>query len=269
MRSRRWSPHEPPSPCPNDRRPRARGVLRSVCGRRARPSSPRMGRGHGSRDHRRLGAGPLSSKSGPEVALALGKLSQSETGHIAAWINIAGVLGGSPLADAALSAPRCWAALALFGWKRLGVDGMKSMSTLRRRGELGDIRIPEHVLVVSYVPLPLSGQVSPRAREGYADLRSLGPNDGLALTFDEIFPGGATLVEVGLDHYLAAAQGVSAGWTCRQTQLSVRWLPVPPPALPGRQGSRTAARRTGARVVPGFGPSTRWPRRPGTCSASR
>ena len=35
-------------------------------------------------------------------------------------------------------------------------------------------------------------------------MRSLGPNDGLALTLDEIFPGGATLVEIGLDHYMSA-----------------------------------------------------------------
>lgn len=145
-----------------------------------------------------------ASKSGPEVALALAKLSQEEAGHIAAWINIAGVLGGSPLVDAALVAPRCWAALALFGWRRWGLDGMKSMSTLVRRGRLGEIRIPEHVLVVNHVPLPLSGQVSRRARGGYGDMRSLGPNDGLALTLDEIFPGGATLVEMGLDHYMSA-----------------------------------------------------------------
>ncbi len=145
-----------------------------------------------------------ASKSGPEVALALATLSQEEAGHIAAWINIAGVLGGSPLVDAGLVAPRCWAALALFGWRRWGLDGMKSMSTLVRRGRLGEIRIPEHVLVVNHVPLPLSGQLSRRARGGYGDMRSLGPNDGLALTLDEIFPGGATLVEMGLDHYMSA-----------------------------------------------------------------
>ena len=33
---------------------------------------------------------------------------------------------------------------------------------------------------------------------------SIGPNDGLALTLDEIFPGAATLVELGLDHYMSA-----------------------------------------------------------------
>ena len=104
-----------------------------------------------------------ASKSGPEAALALASLSQEEAGHIAAWINVAGVLGGSPLADAAVVAPRCWAALALFGWRRWGLDGMKSMSTLVRRGGLGAIRIPEHVIVVNHVPLPLSGQASTRA----------------------------------------------------------------------------------------------------------
>ncbi len=81
---------------------------------------------------------------------------------------------------------------------------MKSMSTRLRRGALDEIHLPEHVLVVNYVPLPLSGHVSPRARGGYEEMRSLGPNDGLALTIDEVFPGGRTLVEIGLDHFMSA-----------------------------------------------------------------
>ncbi len=145
-----------------------------------------------------------ASKSGPEVALALATLSRDEAAHVAAWVNVAGVLGGSPLVDGALVAPRCWGALALFGWRRGGLDGMRSMSTRARRGVLSDLRIPEHVLVVNHVPLPLSGDVSRRARGGYEGMRSIGPNDGLALTLDEIFPGAATLVELGLDHYMSA-----------------------------------------------------------------
>jgi hypothetical protein len=145
-----------------------------------------------------------ASKSGSEVALALGMLSPEEAGHVAAWVNVAGVLGGSPLVDGALVAPRCWAALALFGWRRGGLDGMRSMSTRLRRAALRDLRVPEHVLVVNHVPVPLSGHVSRRARGGYEGMRSLGPNDGLALTLDEIFPEGATLVEFGLDHYMSA-----------------------------------------------------------------
>src|SRR5882757_3557601 len=40
-----------------------------------------------------------ASKSGPEVALALTRLETAETRHVAAWINVAGVLQGTPLAD--------------------------------------------------------------------------------------------------------------------------------------------------------------------------
>lgn len=145
-----------------------------------------------------------ASKSGPEVARALAMLSPGEAEHVAAWVNVAGVLGGSPLADGALVAPRCWAALALFGWRRGGLDGMRSMSTRLRRAALPELRVPEHVVVVNHVPLPLSGHVSRRARGGYEWMRSLGPNDGLALTLDEIFPGAATLVEIGVDHYMSA-----------------------------------------------------------------
>jgi hypothetical protein len=145
-----------------------------------------------------------ASKSGPEVALALAMLSPDAARQIAAWVNVAGVLGGSPLVDGALVAPRCWAALALFGWRRGGLDGMRSMSTRLRRAALPALRVPEHVLVVNHVPLPLSGHLSRRARGGYEEMRSLGPNDGLALTLDEIIPGAATLVEIGLDHYMSA-----------------------------------------------------------------
>ena len=40
-----------------------------------------------------------ASKSGPEVALALTRLETAEIRHVAAWINVAGVLQGTPLAD--------------------------------------------------------------------------------------------------------------------------------------------------------------------------
>jgi hypothetical protein len=143
-----------------------------------------------------------ASKSGAEVALALAGLSARETGHVAAWVNIGGVLGGSPLADAALTAPRCWGALAFLGWRPGGLDGMRSMSTAARRSRVGELRLPGHILVVNYLPLPLSGNVTPRARSGYESMRALGPNDGLALTPDEIFPGAVSILEVGLDHFM-------------------------------------------------------------------
>src|SRR5688572_32792496 len=42
------------------------------------------------------------SKSGAEVATALTRLGASGTSEVAAWVNIAGTLQGSPLADESL-----------------------------------------------------------------------------------------------------------------------------------------------------------------------
>jgi hypothetical protein len=94
--------------------------------------------------------------------------------------------------------------VALFGWRKGGLDGLRSLVTARRRARLAAVEVPEHVLVVNYVPLPLSGDVTGPARSGYEAMRLLGPNDGIALTTDEILPGGATIVEAGLDHFMAA-----------------------------------------------------------------
>ena len=78
------------------------------------------------------------------------------------------------------------------------------MATAPRRARLAGLTLPGHVLAVNYVPLPLSGDVTGSARSGYESMRALGPNDGLALTTDEILSGGVTIVEAGLDHFMAA-----------------------------------------------------------------
>ena len=95
-----------------------------------------------------------ASKSGPEVALALTKLGPAETRHVAAWINAVGALQGTPLAD-----DRLFPALRyLVG----GLDdaGMDSITTARSRQRFASFRVPEHVLVVNYFGIPVSGSVS-------------------------------------------------------------------------------------------------------------
>jgi hypothetical protein len=62
--------------------------------------------------------------------------------------------------------------------------------------------VPEHILVVNYFGIPLSGSVSAWARPGYVPLSKHGPNDGILLLSDMIFPGGVTVAELGLDHFL-------------------------------------------------------------------
>jgi hypothetical protein len=63
------------------------------------------------------------------------------------------------------------------------------------------MHLPQHVLSISYVGIPLSGQVSAQARGGYARLRARGPNDGLTYLTDAIAAGGVTIPELGVDHF--------------------------------------------------------------------
>jgi hypothetical protein len=137
-----------------------------------------------------------ASKSGPEVALALTKLGPAETHHVAAWINTVGALQGTPMADDHLAPELDY----IFG--RLDPEGTESIKTERSRRRFESFRVPEHVLVVNYFGIPVSGSISFLARRGFFPMRKYGPNDGIVLLSDMIFPGGVTLAELGSDHFM-------------------------------------------------------------------
>ena len=125
-----------------------------------------------------------ASKSGSEVALALTKLGPAQTRHVAAWINAVGALQGTPLADEQLFPELKY----IVG----GLDdaGMESMTTARSRQRFDSFRVPEHVLVVNYFGIPVTGSVSFVLGRSYFPLRKYGPNDGNVLLPDMIFPRG-------------------------------------------------------------------------------
>jgi hypothetical protein len=160
-----------------------------------------------------------ASKSSPEVALALTRLGLAETGHVAAWINTVGALQGSPVADEGL-APELEYIVG-----KVDVAGKDSITTARSRQRFDSFRIPEHVLVVNYFGIPVSGSISFLARRGFFPLRKHGPNDGLLLLSDMIFPGGVTLAELGSDHFLLGAHLEITAVALAIT--IVRWLENP------------------------------------------
>jgi hypothetical protein len=137
-----------------------------------------------------------ASKSGPEVALALTKLRPAETRHVAAWINAMGALQGTPLVD-----ERLFPDLEILMGK-VDAAGTESMTTARSRQRFDTFRIPEHVFVVNYFGVPVTGSVSFFARASFFPLRKYGPNDGTVLLPDMIFPGSVTLTELGSDHFM-------------------------------------------------------------------
>ncbi len=143
-----------------------------------------------------------ASSGSASVAFALGHLLHSDEAlPIVAWLNIDGLLQGSALADAAVRGPKRWLVKLVTFAKRWDFASIESMTTYRSRARFSTLQIPKHVLVINYVGIPLSGDITKLAKDGYEDLRREGPNDGLTLITDEIFPGGMTVVELGLDHY--------------------------------------------------------------------
>ncbi len=170
-----------------------------------------------------------ASKSGSEVALALTQLGSTETRHVAAWINIVGTLQGSPLADGNL-----WQQLEdTIG--QVDIAGVESLTTQRSRQRFHAFRIPEHVLVVNYIGIPLTGSISSLARTGYLELRDYGPNDGLSLLSDLIAPGGLTLAELGRDHFLLDERIDVT--TAALAIAVIRWLRHHDPSLSSIPGS--------------------------------
>ena len=83
------------------------------------------------------------------------------------------------------------------------VSAVESMSAARSRERLRRLRLPEHIAVVNYVGIPLTGDVSSRVGFFYNSMRALGPNDGLTLITDPILPGTRTIVALGQDHFFA------------------------------------------------------------------
>ena len=122
------------------------------------------------------------------------------------------------------------------------------MATGPSRKRLEDARLPESVAVVNVVAVPVSGSVSSTVAQCYRILLGHGPNDGVVLLADTIWPGGANIVVLGADHLFAAHRGDAHGLALmRVVDLAVRRnsaahppyvpLPVASTELTGRERS--------------------------------
>jgi hypothetical protein len=147
-----------------------------------------------------------ASKGGPEAALALDALRDTPVAdRVVAWINVSGLMGGSAIADGSLA----WPARAFVQGLMLMIGGsmrpVESMTQARSRERRDALDLPEHLVVVNYVAAPYSGDITPRGAFTWSFLRPSGPNDGITLLADARMPG-ITLIEPGVDHFLAGPQ---------------------------------------------------------------
>jgi hypothetical protein len=143
-----------------------------------------------------------ASSAGPAIHLTLGRLlNAGQRQLVKAWLNLGGILQGSPLVDYLLARPWLMTPVIWFtGWDEKAIQ---SMATVPSQQRFADLRVDTKLLVVNYLGIPLSGQLSRHSEDKYPILSAQGPNDGLTLLTDAIAPNSLTIVALGSDHFFA------------------------------------------------------------------
>ena len=142
-----------------------------------------------------------ASSGGPTVAASL--MAPDIAGHpgLAGWLNICGVLNGSPVIDRFTHWSRSWILRLLTVFEGWRYADLLSLSRYQSAQRFRGFRAPPQLTIVNYIGIPFSGQVSDTARGFYNLLRNSGPNDGLTLVTDAMAPG-YTVLAVGSDHFI-------------------------------------------------------------------
>jgi hypothetical protein len=194
-------------------------------------------RKRGASDKKIILAG--ASSAGPAIHLALGdKLDPHERRPIKAWLNLGGILQGSPLIDLFQSRPQRWLFDAITWFQGWDTEAILSMSAERGQARFARLNVDTDILVINYLGIPLSGQLSQYSKDKYPLLKAEGPNDGLTLLTDAIAPNSLTIVALGSDHFFAEDPRIDEK-TVALMKLIIRTLEqgLPP-------GCRSLPRRT-------------------------
>ncbi|MGI9303697.1 MAG: hypothetical protein ACR2RB_13505 [Gammaproteobacteria bacterium] len=152
-----------------------------------------------------------ASSAGPAIHLSIGEqLQGKQLQSIAAWVNIGGILRGSPLIDHYQQWPQRWLFNTVLWWENWDTEKVLSMSVQRSRKRFERLSLSDDVLVINYLGLSLSGQLGKYSRDRYPLLAPQGPNDGLTLLADVIAPGSITIIAMGSDHFFAEDPRIDA-----------------------------------------------------------
>jgi hypothetical protein len=141
------------------------------------------------------------SKGAADVRLALESFDRTPA-SLRGWVQICGLVRGSPVIDAILDNPFRRTFLRAY-LSYLHADlSVCSELTWRDNALLGGpIRVPEGLDVVSVVGFPRSTHLRGNVRRRYKELRRFGPNDGSTLLRDAIVEPGNVYPVWGADHY--------------------------------------------------------------------
>jgi len=139
------------------------------------------------------------SKGGLETAIAIGKLATPESiSSVKAWINVGGILKGTPVADRwAKPFMRFWISCGLF-WKgiKVNLSGLLTDMSYKNGVErYSTLKIPPEIYTVNLTSVPLEQQDK--------STTFTSPNDRFSPLADAITENGTVVIEMGLDHYFS------------------------------------------------------------------
>jgi hypothetical protein len=134
-----------------------------------------------------------ASKGSADVRYAL-ETDAAAASRTAAWIDLVGVLEGTPLTE-----PESVARWSSREWLPAATADSMSESVRRK----GPPRVfPPNVRAVHFAAFPSAAAIGPDARAAFGFLRTLGPTDGYVMLESYLRAPGRVVVMRGADHYL-------------------------------------------------------------------
>ncbi|AYV54850.1 hypothetical protein EFP84_04515 [Leptospira kmetyi] len=145
-----------------------------------------------------------TSKGGADVKTAIQKCGQEKYfKRVLGWFNIGGINKGTPIVNTVNQSWRKTSETRIaFFFKQFNWSGFQSIKRDPGSPLFADIEIPESMIVINIIGLPMDRYVSLRAYEYYQSLlSSYGPNEGLALIGDSYMKGAYNFGAWRNDHY--------------------------------------------------------------------
>lgn len=127
--------------------------------------------------------------------------------NVAAWINVSGILDGSPLVRWLVDRPwRSWLVRAMFRWQGYRFSVLRELEHGRGTPLDFPLRLPAHLRALHVVGFPSVATLSSKlTRRGHRRMAPSGPNDAVGIVLADACRWPGVVYPVwGSDHYLRA-----------------------------------------------------------------
>jgi hypothetical protein len=145
------------------------------------------------------------SKGGADVKMALAELDGADAfKNVAAWVNLCGILNGTPMAEWLLSRnPAALLNRLYYTLRGQGLGFLRDLGYGPGRPLDFELQLPQHVRMITIAGFPLREHLTTAlARRCHRRLTQLGPNDGSLILSDVCALPGLLYPIWGADHYL-------------------------------------------------------------------